>query len=144
MKKLELYGNDHEKAQQFWDIIKTRELSSQQLEKLTPITTSFFQELTGVIKRQIESDEVGYKEYQATMRSLLDMLGGCLKDGQIDKDERLAILHLITDINHQMAEVQKKKDDNSTGFKKFLAACVTVIVGIIVVAAGGNKTNKNS
>ena len=144
IKDIELHGSDKEKASQFWEIIKTRKLSPKELEKLTPIATSFFQELTVVVKTQIESDEVGYKEYQTTMRSLLDMLSGCLKDGQIDKEERLAIIKLISDINHQMADVQKNKDDNSTGFKKFLAACVTVIVGIIVVAAGGNKTNKNS
>ena len=139
-----LHGNDQEKAQQFWDIIKNRKLSAKELEKLTPITTSFFQELSAVIKKQIESDDACYKEYQATMRSLLDMLGGCLQDGQIDKDERLAILNLISEINHQMADVQKKKDDNSSGFKKFLAACGTFILTVVVVVASGGKGGKKA
>lgn len=137
-----LHGNDQEKAQQFWDIIKNQKLSVKELEKLTPITTSFFQELSAVIKKQIESDDACYKEYQATMRSLLDMLGGCLQDGQIDKDERLAILTLISEINHQMADVQKKKDDNSSGVKKFFVACGTFLLSILVIAASGGKGGK--
>lgn len=142
MEELKLQGNENEKAQQFWEIIKTRKLSCKELEKLTPITTSFFQELAGVIKKQIESDEAGYKDYLSTMRSLLDMLGSCLKDGCIDKEERMAIINLITDINHQMADVQKKKDDNSSGIKKFMVACGTLIFGIFILMAGGSKNKK--
>lgn len=120
-------------AQDVWKIIQKQPMPTEVLDKLIPANAEFFKGLIDVINKQLDSDDNQYKDYVSLMRASQAIIGEALKDGQISKEERIEIIKVLAELNHNLAEVEinRKKQDGRT--KRVFGICGAAFAAIAAI-----------
>lgn len=135
---IQLNGTINEQAQQLWEVLKTKELSIEALDKVVPMSNEFLKEFASVLHKEIaslsESHNLTLKIYEKSIDKLLSPIDQ--KD--ISSEERAQILECVKNLSDDLKEITKNHDDNSSKFKTFCAACMSFIILVVIILAGGN------
>lgn len=131
-KPIILKGTTEEQAQQLWGVLKKKHIDAQELKELAPVTSDFFRALSEVMAREIESEKSAYKQFHESMQSIVNVCNAALADGKVTQEERFRIYDLLDNLSERMVKESKIR------FKKFLAACVTLIAVVFMTGKGGS------
>lgn len=138
---IRLSGTDLQKANQLFDLLKTRELSVEQIEKLLPPTKDFLNKLNDVIDKQVDIDERCHKESISALRSITDQLGKSMNN-EISDAKFHEICETLRKISQDIKEIEKNRDNNSSWFKIILSFFGFVFLAIFTVL-GAKKIGNN-
>lgn len=141
--KVILQGTNEEQAKQLWDILCSKHISAEELQEFVPISNDFFSALSDVLQREIESETSAYKDFHSSMQTIVEVCEAALADGRASEEERLRIIELLDKTGERIRDVQKEKDKQKTGFKKFVAACGSAVMALIVIVIGKNGPGIN-
>lgn len=132
----QLSGSLNEQAKQLLDILKTQQLSVEELDKLVPMGTDFVKEFCSVLREQVLSEKESHKISVGVFETVMSKLADSLGNKDLDKDERKQILETISDLGNKLRDLQINKQNNDTYFKGFIATCATLVVLVICILAG--------
>ena len=138
-----LEGTNHQKAIQLLDLLKNRQLSPEQLDKLIPHTKDFFKELTNEIKRQTEIDKSNYDKFIESSMKIIENLYASMKEAP-SESERLQILNVINNIHGRMTDIQEKEKVGNTKTKSLLAILGSILLGILFILSAGYLKSKSN
>ena len=141
-KDIRLSGNFKQQAEQLFDLIKDRQLTPEQLDKILPTAKEFFQNFNDVLKSEIaagkECNINTVKVLQASLEKLIEQLGT-----QATKEEKEQILKVILEIQNSIKEIELNRQNKSNWFKSLLAILGALVMIIIVILTAG-KVNPNN
>lgn len=141
--QLSSQGQWNQLASDFLELIKNREISPENLEKLIPLSMTFVTEMTSVIQSEIESNKESYKAHTTVMNSIIEGLNKVLADGKIDKEERKDITNKLLEIGKIMAEVEKSRNKESEKTKRIFGVLLGVFsILVLILTAGKIDLNK--
>lgn len=141
--QLSSQGQWNQLASDFLELIKNREISPENLEKLIPLSMTFVTEMTSVIQSEIESNKESYKAHMTVMNSIIEGLNKVLADGKIDKEERKDITNKLLEIGKIMAEVEKSRNKESEKTKRIFGVLLGVFsILVLILTAGKIDLNK--
>lgn len=141
-----LTGNDSNKANQLIELLKERNLSPEQLEKLLPLHKEFYVQLNENIKAQIEADKICNINAVNALKSTLDKLVDQLSN-TASPQERQQIVEVVKKLADNIKEIEINRDNNSSSFKRFLGflgAVLLFFLGMLAASKNGSKTNDRS
>lgn len=141
---IKLSGTIQEQANQFWNILKERHLSVEEIQVIAPMTKDFIQALGNCIQRQIESEEKNYQQFHASMQAIITLCNNVLKDNVVSQQERAKLFELLDKLSERMCEVQKNKQNNDHTFKIVGIFCLTFLGTIITTLLAAGRKGSNS
>lgn len=131
-----LYGTNNQKAEQLIALLKDKQLSPEQLDKLIPHTKEFLKELTNVIKRQTEIEKSNYDKIIDSSLQIIDNLLNSMGNAPTES-ERLQIVSSIDRIHERMAEIHKNEKIENQKSKSLFAILGGILLGIVFILTAG-------
>lgn len=139
---IELTGNIKQQASQLFEILKERELSIEQLEKLTPNLKEFFSQFNNLLREEISSNKEcninTIKTLQAALEGLIQQI-----HSQTTKEEKTELLMVIIEIQKSIKDIEINRENNSNGFKKLIAFLGSFLMLVVIILTAGKVGNKN-
>ena len=139
-----LNGSYKEQANQLWEILKNKELSSEALQTIMPNAIEFFKELFLCIKNESDSDkEISKLVIDVYKQNLSDLIEGLTKK-ELNIEEKKLIADRISEINKYLCDVAKSHSTSSVFKTMFLTGAIVVLSSIFISLASKNKGFNNS
>lgn len=135
MNQIMLNGDIRQQANQFWELLKTRELTSKTLQEIMPNASGFYKELIHCINNEIFSDkEICISAIEA-YKEILSNLSQGLTDKEIKFDEKKIIADKISEICHLIHDIERehsKKSSSSTSMILCFCAASCFIITFLL------------
>ena len=130
-----LIGSYKEQADQLWEILKNKELSSEALQAILPNATEFFKELFLCIKNESDSDkEILKSVIDVFKQNSSDLIEGLTKK-ELNIEEKKIISDRISEINKCLCDVAKNHSTNSVLKTMFLTGALVVLSSVFMSLA---------
>lgn len=134
-----LKGSAKEMVQQFLDLIKERQLTIEEVEKILPLGKDFYTYLSSIVTKQIEEDSKCHNVVMAALGNALAEAVKGLTSKEISFEEKQLLSPIIFGLQESMKEIELSRQEKSYHLKKwamYIGGAVIVGVGIML----GNKT----
>lgn len=144
MENIILNGSLHQQAIQLFELIKERELSPEQLDKIVPLAKGFVSEMSAVLKEQIQNDTANYQSVVKVYATVMESLASKYNENA-SPEVRREILQCISDISKELSSLEKKRQDKSTFLQSLWSVlCFIFIVIVLIVSAGKIQLNRET
>lgn len=138
--------SDRDIINQIIQMIKNRQLTPEQLEKLLPQSKEFLENLNQAINKEIEMGHVEMMEYMKSTQKIIELV---IISGDKEESDELKKYRLdkIDRMHERETDLQDKKDKRRTGLQKFwgfLGVIFMIILGILTAGAITGKSSSNN
>ena len=136
-----LSGSTSQQAQQFFNLLRERELTPEQMNIILPKAKDFYTKLIEVLHKETEANKDCYKTsivaLQNTLLGLVSQLSST-----VTREEKEELLKVILEIQKSIKEIEINRTDKSYGFRKFIAFLGSLLVFVLIIL-GASKIGKS-
>lgn len=134
-----LKGTPQEIGQQFIELAKTRHLTPEAIQAITPLSTPVLESIGTALKESVKNANNTSNSFFGFFDKQMNLYSEMLKNGNLSEgDKRLVYeqLSIATEL------VYKYSHDTTIGWQSvvgFLGTVLTIFLGIVLIMAGGKK-----